>query len=332
MNTILYRAAAVTLGSLALAGCYLFPKEEKVLAPPLLAQPEVTYSTVTVKRGTIESKTTVPSDFVSVTQTPSFFHYGGSRLKRTLVKLGDEVKPGALLAELDTGSLDNRIAQQKILVRKAQVTSDRAIAFGRDRFEKELAALDVELAGLQLQDLQAQMDESKLYATAAGTVVYVAGVKPGDLLDAYRTVVQVADPKNLQLVYKGEKSGDFRVGNEVSVQLANGKSYSGVVTMSPGSAPADVTEDLRGAIVVGLKSLPPGASIGDTASITRLLARRENVVVLPRDLVHTYLGRDFVQVMENGQMKERTLQLGVQTLTDVEVVSGLEPGEQVLSQ
>ncbi len=44
-----------------------------MLAPPLLAQPEVTYSTVTVKKGTIESKTTVSADFVSVTQTPYFF-------------------------------------------------------------------------------------------------------------------------------------------------------------------------------------------------------------------------------------------------------------------
>jgi macrolide-specific efflux system membrane fusion protein len=329
---ITYRSIAVTLVTLILAGCYLFPKEEKVLAPPLLAQPDVSYTTVTVKKGTIESRTTVTADFVSVTQTPSFFSYGGSRLKRTLVRLGDDVKPGALLAELDTGSLENRIAQQKIILRKAQVASDRAVAFGRDKFEKELASLDVGLAELQLEDLQAQMDESKIICTVAGSVVYVAAVKPGDLLDAYRTLVEIADPKSLQLVYKGEASGDFHVGNAVTVKLSDGRSYPGAVTMAPGSAPSDVSEDLRGAIVVGLKSLPAGARIGDSATVTRLMAHRENVVVLPRDLLHTYLGRDFVQVMENGEMKERTVQVGLQTATEVEIVSGLNAGEQVLSQ
>ncbi len=89
------------------------------------------------------------------------------------MRLGDEVKPGALLAELDTGSLENRIAQQKVIVRKAHVTSDRAVALGRDKFERELASLDVELAGLQMQDLRAQMDESKLLCTVGGTVVYL---------------------------------------------------------------------------------------------------------------------------------------------------------------
>ncbi len=332
MTSLLRGAGLVILAAFLLAGCYLFPKEEKVLAPPLISQPEVTYSTVTAQKGTIESKTTVSADFVPITQTAYFFRYGGSRLGRMLVKLGDEVKQGSPLAELDTGSLDNRIAQQKLLVRRAQVISDRAAALGRDKFERELDDIDVQLAQLQLQDLESQKDEARLVAAAPGTIVYVAGVKQGDVVDAYRTIVQVADPKSLQLVYRGDNSADFRVGNAVTVQLSDGRSFPGTVTMAPGSAPSDVTEDLRGAIVVGLKSLPSGAHIGDTASITRLLARRENVVVLSRDLVHTYLGRDFVQVLENGQMRERTVQLGVQTTTEVEIVSGLAAGEQVLAQ
>jgi multidrug efflux pump subunit AcrA (membrane-fusion protein) len=331
VKSLAYRAVGVTCAALAVAGCYLFPKEEKVLAPPLISQPEVAYSTVKAEKGTIESSTAVSADFVSVSQAAYFFRIGGSRLARLAVKLGDEVKPGQLLAELDTGSLATRIAQQKLLVRKAQVTSERAVALGRDRFERELADIDVQLAQLQLQDLQSQLDEAKLVAVAPGTVVYVAGMTQGDIVDAYRTVVQVADPKNLQLVYRGEKSGDFRVGNAVTVRLSDGRSYPGSVTMAPGSTPADVTEDLRGAIVVGLRILPPGARIGDTATVTRLLARRENVVVLPRDVVHTYLGRDFVQVLENGQMRERTVQLGVQTSTEVEIVSGLSAGEEVLA-
>jgi multidrug efflux pump subunit AcrA (membrane-fusion protein) len=326
------RALVTLLAVLVLASCYLFPREEKVLAPPLLAAPEVAYSTVAAKKGTIELRTVVSGDFVPLVQSPFYFRYGGSRLSRLAVKLGDEVKPGTLLAELDTGSLDNRIAQAKLLVRKAQLASDRAVALGRDRFEREAAAIDVELAQLQLQELQDQREQARLVSDTSGTVVYIASVKAGDVVDAFRTVVQVADPRTLVVAYKGEKSGDFHVGNAVTVQLVDGRTVKASVVMAPGAAPGDLSEDLRGAIVVKPETLPAGVRLGDTASVVRLLARRENVVVLPRDLVHTYLGRDFVQIMQNGELKERTIQLGVQTATEVEVMSGLEAGEAVLSR
>ena len=332
MKRLSVRHALVTIALLCLAGCYLFPREEKVLAPPLMVTPEVAYSTVEAKKKMIESKTIVSGSFVSVTETPLYFQSGGSRLKRIAVTSGEEVKAGALVAELDTGALENRIAQGRILLRKAQVTLDRATALGRDRFEKELASLDIDLANLQLQELLDTRDESRLVAPVGGRVVYVAGTRPGDLVDAYRTIVQLADPKNLQAVYKGDKGGDFTVGGVVTMTLSDGTSFPGEVTMAPGSTPADAPEDLRGAVVVKSRSLPQSVRIGDSASITRILARRENVIVIPQDLVRTYLGRDFVQVVENGQMKERTIQLGVQTATEVEVKSGLSEGEKILSR
>lgn len=36
------------------SGCNLFPKEEEVLAPPLMEPPEISYETKEVKKGTIE--------------------------------------------------------------------------------------------------------------------------------------------------------------------------------------------------------------------------------------------------------------------------------------
>jgi membrane fusion protein, macrolide-specific efflux system len=326
------RFTAVALFVVTLTGCYLFPKEEKVLAPPLLAAPEVTYSTVQSRKGTIEAKTTVTADFVPAQETALFFRSGGNRLKRLAVMLGDDVKAGALIAELDTGSLENRIAQQKILLRKAQVVNERTALLSKDRFEKELAGLDVELASLQLTDLQQQLEESRLFAPTAGSVVYTFSIKAGDLVEAYKTVARIADPKNLNLLYKGEKSGDFRVGAAVSIQLTTGRTVPGVVVMAPGSTPTDVTDELRGAVVVKPGALPPGVKYGDSASVTRVMIRKDNVIVIPHDLVHTYLGRDFVQVMDNGVMKEKTIELGVQTPTDVEVVKGLAVGEDVLSR
>jgi macrolide-specific efflux system membrane fusion protein len=327
VSAILFVTACLFL----LAGCYLFPKEEKVLAPPMISPPSVSYATVEAKKGTIESKTTVNGDFVPADQTTLYFRFSGGRLLRITVRLGDQVKPGALVAELDNGSVANRIAQQKILVRKAELASERTVALGRDRFERELAALDVELAKLQLQQLQQELDQSRLLATTGGTVIYVARAREGDLVEAYQTMVQLADPKSLLLVYKGDKAGDFPLGSRVTVGVS-GRDYPGEVVMAPGGAPPDVSEELRGAIVVKASGLPAQVKYGDNASITRILARRERVLIIPRDLVHSYLGRDFVRMMEQGQVKEKTITLGVQTATEVEVASGLAEGDAVLTQ
>ena len=102
-------------GALVLAGCGLFPKEEKVLAPPLLTPPEVVYDTMEVKRGSIENRITVLASFTPVEQQMLSFRSRSGRLRALHVIMGSEVKAGALVAELDTGSLEYRIARLKIL-------------------------------------------------------------------------------------------------------------------------------------------------------------------------------------------------------------------------
>jgi hypothetical protein len=143
--------------------------------------------------------------------------------------------------------------------------------------------------------------------------------------------VQIADPRRLQLIYKGDKASSFRAGMAVSVQL-KGRTVAGEVIMAPGSTPPDAPEDLRLAVVVRLRDLPAGAQRGDTASVSMILARRENVIVIPRDLVHQDLGRSFVQVMKDGVKTERTVELGLQTTTEVEVTGGLAAGELIVSR
>ena len=205
------------------------------------------------------------------------------------------------------------------------------MALSRDRFERESASLDVELARLDLADAESELEQSRLYAAAGGTVVYIARVSEGDVVSAYQTLVQIADPRKLQLIYKGDKASEFRVGMKVKVNL-RGKDYDGVVVMAPGTTPYDAPDDMRQSMMVALARTPADATRGDSASVSIVLARRDNVIVISQDLVHRYLGRTYVQVMENGVKTERTVELGLQTTTEVEIVNGLAVGEQIVRQ
>jgi membrane fusion protein, macrolide-specific efflux system len=325
------KRTALPLAVLLLGTCRLFPKEEKILAPPLMSPPEVSYSVTEAKKGTIEQRTRGGGTFVAVNQHSLYFRYRSGRIRRIAVAVGDEVKAGTLLAELDIGSLENRIAQARLQLRKTELLAERSAALNRDKYERELASIDVEMARLQLQDLQTELEQSRLYAPISGVVVYIAKILEGDAVDAYRTIAQVADPRKLQLHYKGDKAADFRLGSKVEVAFRD-RTYSGEVVMTPGTIPYDANEEMKGSILVNLSALPPEAARGDTAGISLLLDRRENVIVLPRDVVHTYLGRSYVQVMEDGIKRERTVEVGIQNATEAEIVKGLQVGEKVIER
>ena len=139
---------------IGLSGCYLFPKEEEVLAPPLIEPPEITYETLEATRGTIEKKITAGGNFVSIEQGNMFFKNRGGRLKKVYVKVGDIVEKGDLLAELDSGDLENQIKQQKIHLKKAETRRNQVRANSGDKYERAMAQYDVELAKLSLENLQ----------------------------------------------------------------------------------------------------------------------------------------------------------------------------------
>ena len=55
----------VTLAAvMALAGCFLLPQEERILAPPLLATPEISYRVIEAEPGVIEDRVTVGGVFI----------------------------------------------------------------------------------------------------------------------------------------------------------------------------------------------------------------------------------------------------------------------------
>ena len=83
--------SAALLLTLPLTGCYFFPKEEEVLAPPIKAPARITYETVEVKRGNIENVIMCTGNFVSVSQKDLYF-VKTDRLKDIYVTSGRRSK------------------------------------------------------------------------------------------------------------------------------------------------------------------------------------------------------------------------------------------------
>lgn len=382
-----------TLIMILTSGCYFFPQEEEVLAPPLKASQEVTYKTVKVELGTIEKKIDATAYFISDAQTGVSFQYKGGRIAAIYVKTGDVVKAGDVLLQLDTESLENQLFQQQMSLERLKLNYNQTISSyersiklaelelenlkkkkekleatiagipdgisvqdilpgaedqlqelekqisrqemniqaEKEKYEnsKALLELDIQTAELQLENIKSEIEKSKLIAPISGKIVWMSSIKEGDYVYTQQEIIRIADLSRLKLRYSGEYNIEFKLGVKVDVEINGGK-YEGEVVMLPSMFPSDADESLKNSVLIEVKNLPKDVSLGDYARITYLIERKENVIVLPKHLVHGYMGQKTVYVLKDGIKEDRVVQIGIENPTKVEIVSGLEVGEEVI--
>ena len=113
-----------------------------------------------------------------------------------------------------------------------------------------------------------------------------------------------------------------------------GNSYTGKVLQAPASVPArtDPAKAMQDAtkLIIGLDETPPEAQIGHSADMTITLQRRENAILLPRSAIRSFMGRNYVQVMDGNTRKDADVETGLTSGTDVEIVKGVEEGQQIV--
>lgn len=329
-------AAAAALTAALLSGCSLLPREEEALAPPLVRPEEETFDIVEAKRGTIQTFLRGTAVFASSRSEPLFFKESGGRVKTVHVKPGDEVKAGQLVMDLETGDLELRARLQRLNVERAQIQFEQAIKDGLTGSELRLREIDLERERISLEALETQLEKSRLFAPYDGEVTHVADINAGDSVVGYEPLVTVADPKQVRLTYSAPSATDLfgvRAGMAATVKIDD-KTYRAEVVQAPSDAPftSDKTEQERNAKLIVIEALEPIADvgIGDTADFEIPLEKRENVIVIPRSGLRTYLGREYVQVADGERRKEIDVEVGLKTSTEVEISRGLEEGAKII--
>ncbi len=329
-------ALAVFAILFTVGGCSLLPTEEDVIAPPLVEPEVVEYKTTQVEKGDIIQYSTLSGTFVSTLQYDVSFEERGGYLSELFVAQGSEVEEGQILAELDVDALQAQIRQQEYTVEKLQINYEMTID-GKNKgmmTENELrqirlAEIDLELAQIQLDELRNELGKSTIYAPASGTVVYLADVKPGSYVNARQTIVRIADPESLYLKYDGEDVSKLALNTEVEVTIQNQK-YNGSIVVTPQTAPEEVASE-RQYVLIEVEDRPDGMKIGDLATGRVVMDKRTDVVKVSRTLVSSYgSGSYYVQVLKDGVKQDVAIEVGLMTSTEVEVLSGLAEGDEII--
>lgn len=328
-------AIAVLALSLA-AGCSLLPREEEALAPPLVRPQQEPFDVVEAKLGTIQTQLRGTAVFTSSRNEPLFFKESGGRIKTVHVKAGEHVTAGQLIVELDVGDLELRTRLQRLNVERAGIQYEQAVRAGLTGGDLRMKEIDLERERLSLDALEQQLERSRLTAPFDGEITYVADLSAGDAVVGYSTLVMLADPSQVRLTYSATSSTDLfsvQAGMEATVTYED-QTYRAEVVQSPSNAPftTDRTEQDRNSklVILGLLDPVEGADIGDRADFVIPLETRENVIVIPRSGLRTYLGREYIQVADGERRKELDVEVGLKTSVEVEITRGLEEGAQVI--
>lgn len=222
-----------------------------------------------------------------------------------------------------------QVTEAEISVQKAQLTLHR-LENADSPLRLELARIDVKSAEMRLDQLNAELEDTRLYAPMTGKVTWVSRLaQEGEYLQAFQRFVRIADPTDLVFEHTGSHADNFKVGMECVVSLGD-EEYPGIVILTESSVPFDQREEYKDTVQIVVPGLPEDVHAGTTGRAELVLARRENVLVLPKRAVQRYSTRRYVNILVNGVRVERDVEVGLETATEVEIIDGLEEGEEVI--
>jgi RND family efflux transporter MFP subunit len=339
----IFAIAVVTI--MSLSACALFPQKSEALVPPLTKPKGEQYQTVEVKRGTITNDIKGQGTIVSAKNYPLYFKTDG-RLESINVNMGGQIKKGQILARLDIGNIDEQIELARLDLDKAELDVERAkealtnakktgdpAAVKNAEYSLEQAQLNLNSVEINLDRLEEQKRQAEIISPIDGVIMFKETVKKGDNIPAYKVIIQIADPNDLQVSFDPANLADpmiIKPGMKVNLTLG-GKVIAGEVISCPYSAPSS-GEDAAAIVPVIIKvpEMPKEAIVGDSITINIILAQKEGALIVPKEAVRTYMNRNYVEILDGNTKKEVDVETGIITSTEIEILSGLKEGQQVI--
>ncbi len=203
--------------------------------------------------------------------------------------------------------------------------------------QKEEKDIDIEIFKLGLSQQETDLERTKerlekaqLISPIDGIIGFEQGFSMGDWVDTHTTVYTVVDPSDLYLRLNSASVTGLHLGMKADV-IVGDQVYSGEVVMTPSSSNEETRDQrLRNAIILSVEGLPNTVMPGDRASIRVVLEERNNVVVLPRAGLRTYGSRNYVLVRDGDTNREIDIEIGMETPTYIEVISGIDEGDTII--
>lgn len=248
---------------------------------------------------------------------------------------GQNVEAGDLLIAIDDSIYRAEFNQAEARLNLSQANYDRAVDLER-RGAGTQRALDEALSKLQedratLDLARARLERTEIRAPFSG-VIGIREVSPGDYITAGQEIVNLEAIDPIKVAFKAPEVmlAYLEVGQEVTVTVDAfpGQEFTGeVYAINPRIEASGRSVDLRARVPNPNSVLRPGLF----ARIAIIFDRRENAILVPERALVPIQSRQTVFVVENGSAVTRDVETGGRANGQVEILSGLEPGEVIVT-
>lgn len=179
---------------------------------------------------------------------------------------------------------------------------------------------------------QAALRQAIVHAPFAGTV-YSLPVAPTEYVQQGDRLLSMADLNKLQvLAYFDEPEiGDLRVGQPATIvwDAHPNKLWHGHIVRLPSTIISYSTRNV-GEVLVSIEDDASHILLPDTnVRVTVTVANVSNVLIIPRDALYFEQGSPYVYRVSGGSLHRTPVTMGRLNLAEVQIVSGLKPGDVV---
>jgi RND family efflux transporter MFP subunit len=323
------------------------PQAQKDERPPLeFARADV----VTLQPKRLSVELAVPGSVQAISQATVRSKLS-AEVKRVLVREGDRVSVGQVVAEFDTAQLRAQLAERTATYESARAQlattertrlanaqlvkqnfiSQNAFDTADSAYQAQLAA--VAAAKAQLEQTQIQMNDSVVRAPIGGTVAK-RHAQPGEKLAFDAPLMAIVDLAELEVQAQVPVSDVPQIRKGMSAQVdiegIHGRVFTGrVERINPSTEPGTRTVN----IYVSLPNEETLLKAGMFAKVTLTTMPESEAPSLPMSAVRSDGQQSYVWVIADGKLARRNVSAGKrdERAQLVEITSGLSPSDVVLA-
>ena len=325
---------------------------------------EVKLTTVSFQSGSYSSAVLNASGYVVAQRKAAVASKGTGRLIYLGVVEGDQVRKDQIIARLEDNDIraqleqakanlklyeadlresENFFNRQKELFSKG-LSSKQEFEVAETRYNRTLASIDV--AKAQLTSAEVALENTLIRAPFDGTVLTKNAdvgeiVSPfGASINSRAAVVSMADMKSLQVEADVSESNIEKIllnqECEIVLDAYPEKSYPGFVAKIVPTADRSKATVL---VKVGFREYDSRVLPEMSAKVTFLAPKTDKseedvktIIVIPSSSIVTRKGKEVVFKVQDGKAVEVIIKLGRKFGDNVEVLSGLSAGEEIIDK
>lgn len=280
-------------------------------------------------RTSVESSVTTTTSGTVVADQQAILNFGNTgRISKVYVRVGDQVKRGKTLAEIDNEELKTVHEDAKSELKRAEelfksgLTSRSTLDEAKKNEELARANLDRSVIRAPFDGIIAELNLEQGESTQPTVSAKTPPIRIVDLKP--RLVKGDIDELDLSKVKVGSRA-------RIKVQAVRLDPFSAevqrVVPFVSTVKEQDRTSEVELKILDGK---PEEIPVGASAEIEIITASKDNALAVPPRVILGHGGERYIYIHDGRRLQKRLIKTGVGNYARVEIVSGVSDGETVL--